>query len=566
MTDKVLFGAEADKIQDTLFRAARQRQVVGGSRLLVEFGGHVKALAQKEYGVRPEDVLVTDGGNFRILFPKDAKVDEFARRLTDAYRLLLDASITIADEQRDSADFKAANEAVGKSIQRRKRAERGAADSSHAPPIAFCQSSGVGLAQVYDYPARAETSKQYLSRFAQAMGLAGEGAREDEGIDESDSFLGRVRASLPNPSAFKGWRWALKADEIADYDGERKNVAYLIADGNNMGKLFGACRTSEQLKELSDTLNEVMYRAAASIIPLLAARLPRKKILPVLPLILAGDDAFLLLPARHALDAAQQFCLEFETAFATSTVVKSLVQDDCPPPTLAATVVICKGTYPYHLAHQRGEETLERVKRLIKTIGAQPDGKWHSALGFDLIVGSELVTGGQRITGTIRPSLAVYWASHRRAIDAGGHVTTTEQTLSAAAQRASHSIERLLEQRLRLAVLPNKRLTEVRELFAAERLPDHTDALETQWNPRLRKLRDRLRATDRSGEGIQLARLDKAMAELGDPSDTAGPGHWWHVQRRTGNYFGHGLPDLIEVWNYAQSLDQELKAYTGEAR
>ena len=64
-----------------------------GSRLLAEFGQQAAELAQS-YGVEQEDMLIYAGGNFRIQFPSKKEACEFGERLANAYRLLLDASMT----------------------------------------------------------------------------------------------------------------------------------------------------------------------------------------------------------------------------------------------------------------------------------------------------------------------------------------------------------------------------------------------------------------------------------------------------------------------------------------
>ena len=572
MSRKLLFGAEADKIQDTLFRVARQRQVVGGSRLLVEFGEQARALA-RAYGAAPQDVLVASGGSFRIQFSEDKRqdIEEFGNRLADAYRLLMDASITLAELQTFDADFKSANEEVGRSIRRRKQAERGAGDNPHSPAVAYCQSSGVGLAVThgFDYRVRdmsqANTQeKRYLSQFAQSMAWAGIDVKEDE---SRDSFLGRVRQHLP--ASHRKWDWADDVDRIAQYDGQRSNIAYLIADVNNMGELFGECETPEELKLLSDHLDDTMYRITAHIIPALTAKLPGGNgppTLPVLPLILAGDDAFVVLPALYAIDAAQQFCLEFEEVMQQSEVVQRLIQKGCPPPTIAAAVVICKGHFPYYLAHQRGELLLEEVKRLIKTVGARGEG-WRSALAFDFIIGSELVSDRRERLDGVKPSLSVYWATSRlELLDDAEQPMRVQSALSAFALSAALPVQAVLDQRKAPKDLPNKRLAELRELFDPESLPSDAAEMPTHWNPRLEKLRARLKATDRVRDNKHLAWLDEALKALGDSSDASKPGHWKPVRRGGRSYLAHGLPDLIEAWNYTQALDHNLSEYTGEAR
>jgi hypothetical protein len=61
-----LLAAEADKIQDFVFRSSRLREVVGGSQLLSRFCQDVPALLKPPGDCM--DIVISAGGGFRILF------------------------------------------------------------------------------------------------------------------------------------------------------------------------------------------------------------------------------------------------------------------------------------------------------------------------------------------------------------------------------------------------------------------------------------------------------------------------------------------------------------------
>lgn len=566
MTEKCLFGAEVDRIQETLFRASRQRQVVGGSRLLDEFCRQIGELA-KEHGAAPDDILINAGGNFRILFPAkeetNGRIEEFTGKLTNAYRLLLDASITVAPVTKTNGDFQDANEMIGEHIQRLKRSRRGQMDTPHAPSTAFCASSGVGLAADFDKPAGRE-NREYLSAFAQKMGDAG---RKDG--DAANAFLSEVSQYLPMP--YKNWQWG-DVDQFAALDGERANVAYLVADGNNMGQLFGECN-ARQLKDLSRHLDRAIRQALTvaqpteniiveSPVMALARQLTEagkykdEKFLPLLPLILAGDDIFILLPAIYALDFARRFCLAFEYFIMQSEVIQALCQADppVPPPTISAAVVFCKGSYPYHLAHRRGEELLKEAKKLVKSVGLKY-GEWHSAISFDFIVGSELVNNEQESKRPYRGRMSPYWV--------------VEGELGEDAEKASVSLDSWLIHRWLLHILPHKRLVQIREMFSPENLPQtkasttQVDTWQHMWNDHLNRLRRQIEAGD--PKNPQLLAVDQALFDLGNQSELEAdrnPGHWRQISRPGQKlYQAHGLPELITAWPYAQSLGYALSDY-----
>lgn len=549
---QVLFAAEADQIQATLFRVSRQRQVVGGSRLLAEFGELAAALARDEY--HAQDVLICAGGRFLILFPDEGKAQAFARHLTTSYALLLEGSLTVAQPTRmeNDGDFPRAYHVVGEAIRRAKRNARPAQDSAHAPTTALCWASSNGLAETYARPLQhlQEEEEHYLSGFAQRMMQAGAIQREEQ---SDEAFLERIRRHLPLDLPKK---WASDADQLSKLDPQRGNVAYLVADGNGMGRLFSACTSPAQLKALSTVLDEAIRQALAAPIPKLRERFQEAKrlrkdedYLPLLPLIQGGDDLFVLLPAPYALHVAQCFCQHFEAILRLDATVQALhEQRGIPFPTMSAAVVICKRNYPYRLAHERGEQLLKQCKQMAKDPEI-PIGARHSAIAFEIIQSSQRQEEQSR-KARYQPSLQPYW------------VAPTNAPLSTEASAQGLPLSALLEQRVRLHLLPNRRLRSLRELYAPSRLPPTEADHQKQWEPALVKFQDRLKSIDEGQEGhsAHFSDLTQALQALGDPQGE-GKGHWWQVRRGNHSCYRHGLPDLLEVWPYAQELDTELTHY-----
>ncbi len=565
---KWLFGAEADKIQETLFRASRQRQVVGGSSLLYEFEKTASEIAKTEFGLSKDDLLVTAGGNFRMVFRNEQDAVKFGERLQDVYYHLLNAHITVAKPiQYADSEFKAKSKELAREIRRLKGAERGHISSPHSPTTAYCQSSGVGLATTFQERTFAEPNrKEYFSDFARTMELVGR--------QSNTLFLERV-----NSLRDLEWVWAQEADEIAKFDGERRNLAYLLADVNRMGKLFQECDEA-QTRKISDALQDALFIATAKVMELLAAKLPKLKVerraqsnqdkekevkekddeekekfvKPALPLILAGDDAFIMLPALYALDSAQQFCLEFERVFNTKLQAifgeraNELLEEKILPASISAALVICKGHYPYTLVYRCGHALLEGTKQISKAVAAEKNERVHSALAVHAIVGSEIVRE-QDSAKKFVASLSPYWLGEPKQLTPGQ-------------QEAGIALQTLLGQRLKFKDLPNKRRAEARALFAPSELPNDSRNV-SAWKSKLEDLRKRIIATARDADAQDVKDFDAAFEQLGDPGGKAN-GYWREVKRsehRDSKYHAHGLPDLIELWNYAQDLDCNLAEY-----
>lgn len=287
---------------------------------------------------------------------------------------------------------------------------------------------------------------------------------------------------------------------------------------------------------LSDALATAVQKAIAAPLPALCDALGKRDILPLLPLILAGDDIFVLLSAPYAVHYAQEFCLAFEEEMKQDATVQALCQANSYPfPTMSATIVFCKASYPYHLAHERGEQLLSATKQMVKRVGHQSDD-WYSALSLTLIMGSELLSSKGDDDSDYRNHLTTYWVPHQ---------------ISATAQAASHPVQRLYDHRGALDPIffPHKRLVELRHLYAPTQLP-YDVASQTQWNTQgLGQLQARIKATDTSGN--QWKTLEKMLQELGAENTI---GYWKDVKRGLQEFKGHGFLDLHMAWNYLEKM------------
>ncbi|MBI3960146.1 MAG: hypothetical protein HY328_15135 [Chloroflexi bacterium] len=546
---RYLLAAEADKIQDFIFRSSRLREVVGASQLLSRFCQEGIVPLREQYSGQE---IVNDGGSFRILFEggdeKEVKnwAKEFGADLAELYQLALGGSLSVGEPALWNGSFQQANEQAVKNLHRAKEHRQEALADPHMPYVAYCASCGVGLGKEHsllpgekDNESETEERKRYLCSVCMT--------KAQERWSNRQSMLGKfLLAILGDERNIEGYTPIKTPEMAAAYDPRGRNyVAYLVADGNGMGKIFRKCN-EEQIKRLSAELPQIVRKSLAMATDYLMARLKRqeydnKEIVPALPLILGGDDVFVLIPAPYALDFARRFCLAFEEG------MKQLLTEDTVfeelkdlRPTMAAAVVICKSKYPYALAHRRGDELLKEAKRMCKQLAADY-GEYRSAVNFEVILGNRL-TGQLEGEGekAVRPRLRPYW------------VATDANPLSPNAQEYAIDLERVLVQRLALKDVPNKRLHELRTAFAE--IPNDIENEQlAAWEKSLQ------RPFVRSGH---KKKLWAAMHELGQTPPADGNSHHWREKKHKGiSPLAHGLPDLLEVWDFAQGLDNNLSAY-----
>ncbi len=549
---RYLLAVEADKIQDLLFRSSKLREVAGGSQLLTRFCEEMP----KDLGVTDkEDIIVNDGGSFRILFDSEEEAKSFGERLAEAYWRVTGGTLTMAEPVPVNGNFRRAHKQAHENLRRAKR--RPAVKwqgQEHQPYVAFCASCGVGLAVTHTAYYEDE-NKQYLCESCWNKSRVGRAQREKSTPkDRMGEFLADFYQVVAEKSGIDfadlHWPGEIKnptlgeidpLEDVSEYD-PRRYVAYIVADGNNMGQVFGTCEKREQMQGLSKGLRETVRKALAKPTSLLMAKqehppkLPgakEKKFVPVYPLILGGDDIFVLIPAPWALDFARRFAKAYEEE------MKSLIDKiglKVTPPTISVAVVICKSKHPYTQAHEAGEHRLSEAKQMSKRlqlIGKHP----ASTVTFEVVLGGRLVEPIEQ--RKVRPTLRPYWAQDGN-LEPGWGLP----------------LETLIKQRRALAEkgIPRKRLAELKNLFDAENIPQSMSSDEIKpWQKRLEQLLNRIGRTKGHREVVE-----GALQALGD----SGMSYWREISRYGEDYwYGHGLPDLLEAWDFALDLDKCSQDY-----
>lgn len=532
---KYLLAAEADRIQYLLFRSSRLREVVGGSQLLNRF---CKEIKEKPLLLVPGleaqvDVITSGGGSFYVEFENEDEekaeksARQFGARLAEAYNRATGGTLSVAKPVKVTAGYGPASEEASERLRQAKR--RGpAVMTPHIPYIAFCESCGTGLAVAHEARVEEEAEKHYLCSSCRAKAA--------ERVEKSlGAFLKPFYREVVGEDVLPKMGWPHDADDVGNYD-DRGYVAYIVADGDGMGAVFGDC-DKEQAKALSGEMDRVLRQALAEPIRQFmrnpaANRDPQ--FVPSLPLILGGDDLFALVPAPWALDIAQRLCRTFQskmTEFAQGQGIQREI-------TMTAAVVICKANYPYYLARQIGEERLSAAKRMVKALAKT--GVHLSSVDWEVVLGSQAAP--KELTGKRRSTLRPYWVTDDKVPPRWG--------LSANA---------LLDWRYRLALaqIPSRRRSQLRELF--DRVSSLHD--EQQWNNELERLLERIER-DWAQKGKHPMQV--ALEELGGVKLE----EWYSVERKNDEDFrqGHGMPDLLRVWEWALDLDRPRSEYEGGER
>ncbi len=544
MLTRYLLAAEADKIQDLIFRSSRLREVVGGSQLLTRFCEEVPAALIRHYrGNFEKDAIIYDGGSFRVLFNQEKTAREFGEHLSEIYRIATGGSLTVAEpvaipEPLDE-NFTEASEQAEFNLRQAKRKNKGWWAQEHLPYMAICTSCGIGLAKTL----YRDVKNEYL-----CQSCLHKNAESGQGnlnflekfykivLEEENMPLDKY--SWPGLTEFNNRSEKDPTEDVADYDLNRY-VAYLVADGNDMGEVFGKCQKRETMKKLSKKLDLAICRALAKPTKAIMKNNQlnnRPNFIPVLPLILGGDELFALIPAPWALDFAISFCNAYEQEM-IKVYEETELFAHVPKATISATVVICKNKHPYTLAYEVAEATLKKAKQLYRKI-ALDRKEYHSIVNFEVVAGGQLtsIPSNHQFQPTLKPYLV-------KGNDIDGSVLP---------------LQRLIDQRWSLRHIPSKRLHELQSLYdlAKNNLPSSRQLDQmAPWRKRLDRLLERI---DLRSEKQKIA-VEKALSELGGISG------WCEVRRpHESIWSGHGFPDLLDAWDFALSLDKPAHDYEEE--
>ena len=290
---KYLLAAEADKIQDMIFRATRLQSIVGGSQLLTDWCADM-AKAMGSCGIPDKDIVVADGGAFRVIFSDFDQARQWTEVLAESYYKKFGTTITIVPPiEMPNGSYQVASQIVQRQLRKAKNRPAARATDLHNPYVAQCSVCGVGLAEAIGKGAR----------LCSACAIR-------QSNDRSSFLQAFIDEVACGDCAGAGLTWTTDIDKLSRHDA-RSNVAYLAADGNDMGALFGRCN-QEQAKYLSAALPDIMRQALAE-----ATRQQIKRIhsdsgegshlSPVLPLIIGGDDLFAVLATPYCLDFVRLF-------------------------------------------------------------------------------------------------------------------------------------------------------------------------------------------------------------------------------------------------------------------
>ncbi|MFA0735062.1 MAG: hypothetical protein OGMRLDGQ_001562 [Candidatus Fervidibacter sp.] len=157
------------------------------------------------------------------------------------------------------------------------------------------------------------------------------------------------------------------AEDLDDLGGAERRLAFLYADGNNMGDLLQRAKTQEQYRDISEALatavRESLFEALVEAIG--KERLASASHLPFEIIAIGGDDVTVIVPAPYGWLLAVKLLQKFEE----HTQIQRLHQGMGTKLTMAAGLVIADVKYPVSFMQRLAEGLLKEAKRSAKEKG-----------------------------------------------------------------------------------------------------------------------------------------------------------------------------------------------------
>jgi len=250
------------------------------------------------------------------------------------------------------------------------------------PVVDECATSGLPASKVLQNPEKELVPTSLVSEIKQKA--------HDEGIN-------RVKALLHSDSRYQNHYLAEDADdleEVKKYDQNAKEIDWLSvvhADGNGLGEIF--LKFHEHLKFATPNWNRDYVNALRkfslaldictekAFLQALSALQPYPKqkkgqtLIPLIPLILGGDDLTVICDGRYAIPFTHKFLIEFEKETTISQIGVGNIIAEVAEKALGvgrlsacAGIAVIKPHFPFSVAYELAEGLMRSAKEVKKVV------------------------------------------------------------------------------------------------------------------------------------------------------------------------------------------------------
>ncbi len=386
--EMILFHGDVDAIKEYVFETSSLPQIRGGSQLLLECEERLRAEIQTLGGQE----IYCSGGSFLFEIPRDKA--EAAKQIIERIYLdyTLTATVTVAYEDGSSSfhnlsilpqdgwakrlwdahqeaqaggDFAKRVALLNARVRQAKLQKRSAPFFEAFPFGRRCEACGkrIALEEVPRYEPEAQEQVEMVALCPVCLRRYRTGVRSKE-----RKVRGRFNERFQQ-------KYKPTASQPPDLDhlvasARRKYVAFLYADGNDIGKLLQQVRNKQEFKALSEALEEGTQQALFEALHQVCHKELQQNsgYWPFEIINIGGDDVTLLIQAGYAWEVAVDFLEKFETFVQEFVETKLGAWPEGWPKKITAScgIAIADAKHPVgYLEHLAGD-LLKTAKREAK--------------------------------------------------------------------------------------------------------------------------------------------------------------------------------------------------------
>lgn len=387
MSDKVLLSGDVDAIKEFVFETSVLPQVRGGSQLLIECEEAICERIKNRNG----HVIYCGGGSFLVAVPADQApqikqeiehiyLDKtLVATVTVVYERILPspASVSLQDgwaarlwqaveeDITQKGDFAQRISRLGALLREAKLQKTQAPFFEALPFGKRCESCGKRMA-THPPVLRRDPVKREATEEIKICPVCHNKHRK--GLKGQEQTRGKFNGKFQQyaqPIAYQ----PRDLDELVE-NAKRKYLAFVYADGNEIGSLLSKAKNEQEYHIISQALSEGTQRALfAALTEVCGIALNRKECWPFEIVNIGGDDITLLIQAGYAWEVAVKFLMNFEYEV-REHIRKGLGERPSDWPTnitVSCGMVIADTKYPLQYLQSLATNSLKRAKKLAKT-------------------------------------------------------------------------------------------------------------------------------------------------------------------------------------------------------
>lgn len=366
---KYLYGAAVQGIQDFIFKTNELKHIIGASELVEQICTTVFDKLIEDCGIKTGESVVRAAGNIKFIFENedDCKkvVREFPKRvMTMAPGVTISQAVVLMEN-----DFGKAIDDI-EALLKVQRNKPTRSVTTGLVGVKRANNTGLPVVKVEGFKDESTVQKEL---FQNVKGLC-------------EKSFGKDAISAKNV-----------AYNVSDITDKNDWIAVIHADGNGLGKVVQVVgKQKDVFRDFSQKLDTATKEAANIAFEAVADKFTEKKIIPIRPVVLSGDDMTVIIRGDLALDYANAFITAFEetTKKHLGDILKEqhVFADDKDYLTACAGIAFIKSSYPFYYGYQLAEDLCGQAKKDTKAIyGAETNYLPPSCLMFHKVQDSFIV-------------------------------------------------------------------------------------------------------------------------------------------------------------------------------